>query len=89
MEELCCYLGTKKDKNTKKIWWSSEHPIATGRQRKWHTILGRISCLAPNSRANNIENIKDTFHKYFDNNIIIFDFDISIMTKLLTVQTLG
>ena len=70
LEELCGYLGPKKDKNTKKIWWSSEHPVATGRQRKCDTISGRISCLAPNSRANNIENIEDTFHLYFDNDIM-------------------
>ena len=70
LEELCCYLGPKKDKNTKKIWWSSEHPVATGRQRKSDTISGGISCLAPNSRANNIENIEDTFHLYFENDIM-------------------
>ena len=29
LEELCGYIGPKKDKNTKKIWWSSEHPLAT------------------------------------------------------------
>ena len=68
--ELCGYLGPKKDKNTKKIWWSSEHPVATGRLRKCDTISGRISCLAPNSRANNIENIEDTFHLYFNNDIM-------------------
>ena len=70
LEELCGYLGLQKDKNTKKIRWSSEHPIITGRQRKCDTISGRISCLAPNSRANNIESINDTFHLYFDNDII-------------------
>ena len=70
LEERCVNLGPKKDKNTKKIWWSSEHPVVTGRQRKCHTILGTISCLALNSRANNIENIKDTFHLYFDNDIM-------------------
>ena len=43
---------------------------ATGRQQKCDTISGRISCLAPNSRANNIESINDTFHLYFDNDII-------------------
>ena len=70
LEELSGYLGPKKDKNTKKIWWSSEHPVATGRQRKCDTISDRISFLAPNSRANNIENIEDTFHLYFDNDIM-------------------
>ena len=70
MEELCGYLGPKKDKNTTKCWWSSEHPVATGKQRKYDSISGRISCLAPNSRANNIENIKDTFYLYFDNDIM-------------------
>ena len=70
LEELCGYIGPKKDKNTKKIWWSSEHPVATGRQRKCDAILGRISCPSPNSRANNIENIEDIFHLYFDNDIM-------------------
>ena len=32
LQELCDNLGPKKDKNTKKIWWSSEHQVATGRQ---------------------------------------------------------
>ena len=63
-------LVQRKTKNTKKIWWSSEHPVVTGRQRKCDTISGTISCLALNSRANNIENIKDTFHLYFDNDIM-------------------
>ena len=70
LEELCGYLGPKKDKNTKKIWQSSERPVATGRQRKCDTISGRISCLALSSRGNNIENIKNTFHLYFDNDIM-------------------
>ena len=33
-------------------------------------LWSRISCLAPNSRANNIENIEDTFHLYFENDIM-------------------
>ena len=70
LEETCGYLGPKKDKNTKKICWSLEHPAATGKQPKCDTILGRTSCLAPNSRANNIENMEDTFHLYFDNDIM-------------------
>ena len=70
LKELCGYLGPKKDKSTKKIWWISKHPVAIGRQRKCDVISGRISCLAPNSRQNNIENIKDTFHLHFDNDII-------------------
>ena len=48
LEELCGFLGPKKDKNTKKIWWSSEHPVATGRQQKCDTISCRIRCLVPN-----------------------------------------
>ena len=67
LEERYGYLGPKKDKNTKKIWWSLEHPVATDRQRKCDTISGRIILPALNSRANNIENIKDTLHLYFDN----------------------
>ena len=43
---------------------------ATGRQQKCDTISGRISCLAPNSRASNIENIEDALHLYFANDII-------------------
>ena len=70
LEEPCGYLGPKKDKNTKKIWWSSKHPVANGRQWKCDTISGRTSCLGPDSRANNIENIEDTFHLYFDNDIM-------------------
>ena len=41
LEELCGYLGPKKDKNTKKIWCSSEHPVATSRQPKCDTISGK------------------------------------------------
>ena len=50
LEKLRGYLGPKKEKNTKKIWWSSEHPVASVRQQKCDKVLGRISCLAPNSR---------------------------------------
>ena len=70
MKELCGYLGLMKVKNTKKIWWSSEHPLATGRMQKCDIISVRMSCLTPNYRANNIENIKDTFHLYFDKDIM-------------------
>ena len=73
LDELCCYLGPTKEKNTKKIWWSSEHSVTTGGQQKCDTISGRIRCLPPN-RANNIENIEDkimyNFHLYFDNDIM-------------------
>ena len=74
-EELCGHLGPKEDKNTKEIYWISGHPVVTGRQQKCNTISGRISCLAPNSRVNILENIKDTFHLYFDTDIMdkIFD----------------
>ena len=43
LEELCGYLDPKKDKNTKKVWRYSEHPVATGRQRKCDTLSGGIS----------------------------------------------
>ena len=88
LEELCGYLGPKKDKNTKKTWWSSEHPAATGRLRKQDTISGRISCLAPNSRANNIENIKNTFRLYFDNDIMdkIVDCTNTRINKIIARQ---
>ena len=59
----------RKTKTKIKFGGNSEHPVATGRQRKWNIFSSRISCLAPNSRANNIENIEDTFHLYFDNDI--------------------
>ena len=61
---------SKARRKHKKIWWSSEHRVATGTQRQCDTISGRISCLAPDSRAKNIENIGDTFHLYFDNDIM-------------------
>ena len=67
MEELCGYLGPKKDKKTSKIWWISKYLVATGRERKFDTILDRSSCFAQNSRVNNIENIEDTFQLFFDN----------------------
>ena len=46
LNELCDYVGLKKDKNTKKIWWSSEQAVAAGRQRKCDTISGenKLSC---------------------------------------------
>ena len=44
-------LVQKKDTNTNKIWWNSEHLVATGRRRKCDTVSGRISCVAPNSRV--------------------------------------
>ena len=77
LEELCCYLGPKKNKNTKKIWWSTEYPVATGRQRKCDTISGRISCLAPNLRAKTSK--------------ILFIYSLTMisLTKLLAAQTLG
>ena len=81
LEEFCGYLGPKKDKNTKKIWWSSEHLVATGRQRKCDTISGRISSLSPNSRGNNIGNISKV--------LSIYAFIMISWTKFLTAQTLG
>ena len=60
----------RKTKTKIKFGGNSEHPVATGRQRKWNIFSIIISCLAPNSRANNIENIEDTFHLYFDNDIM-------------------
>ena len=61
---------SKERQKKKKFGRNSEHPVATGRQQKWNIFSSRISCLAPNSRANNIENIEDTFHLYIDNDIM-------------------
>ena len=61
---------SKERQKKKKFGRNSEHPVATGRQQKWNIFSSRISCLARNSRANNIENIEDTFHLYFDNDIM-------------------
>ena len=86
LEELCGYLCPQKDKSTKKTWWSLEHPVATGRQRKCDIISGKISCLALNCRANNIKNIEDTFHLYFDNDIVdkIADFPNTRTNETIT-----
>ena len=64
LEEFSGYLGPKEDKNTKKIWWSSEYLVATSRKRKFDTISDRTSWLASNSRANNIENISNVLSIY-------------------------
>ena len=65
------WLSQSKERQKKKNFGrNSEHPVATGRQQKWNIFSSRISCLAPNSRANNIENIEDTFHLYIDNDIM-------------------
>ena len=77
LEELCCYLGLKKKKNTKKIWWSTEYPVFTGRQRKCDAISGRINCLAPNFRAKTSKIL------------FIYSLIMISLTKLLTAQTLG
>ena len=80
LEELSGYLGPKKDKNRKKVWWSSEHPVATGRQRKYDTTSGRISCLAQPPEHTILKKLK------------ILSIHTLIMiswTKLLTAQTLA
>ena len=67
----CVVISVQRKTKTKiKFGRNSEHPVATGRQQKCNIFSSRISCLAPNSRANNIENIEDTFHLYFDNDIM-------------------
>ena len=58
-------------KKNKKIFLTSEQPVTTGRQRRCDTIAGRTSCLAPNTKAKEIEIIEDTFHLFFDDNIMI------------------
>ena len=64
-EEYVGYLGPKNGKKT------SEQPVTTCRQRRCDTIAGRTSCLAPNTKAKEIEIIEDTFHLFFDDNIMI------------------
>ena len=44
---LRLFLGPKKNKNSNKIWWSLEHPVATGRKQKCDTISSGISCYSP------------------------------------------
>ena len=75
LEELCGYLGPKKDKNTRKTWWSSEHPKATGRQRKCDVILGRIT---PQQTKLKISKI-----------LSIYTIRMISWTKVLTAKTLG
>ena len=69
-ENFVVILAQTKTETPPKNWWSLEHPVATGIQRKCDTISDGISCHALHSRANNIGNIEDTFHLYFDNDII-------------------
>ena len=65
------WLSWPKERQKKPQNWSSlEHPVATGTQRKCDTISDGKSCHALHSRANNIGNIEDTFHLYFDNDIM-------------------
>ena len=65
------WLSWPKERQKNPQNWSSlEHPVATGTQRKCDTISDGKSCHALHSRANNIGNIEDTFHLYFDNDIM-------------------
>ena len=80
LEELWGYLGPKKDKITKKIWWSSEHPVATGRQQKCDTISGRISCLHQTPEQTILKTLKI---------LSIYALIMISWTKLLTAETLG
>ena len=60
----------KNDKKKKKIFfWTSKQPVTTGRQRRCDTIIGRTSCLVPNTKATGTEDTEDTFHIFFDENI--------------------
>ena len=69
-ETFTGYLGPKTNKNTKTISWDSEFPSVTGRQRTCDTIHRPISCLLPNTKASNIETFDDTFHLFFDDEIM-------------------
>ena len=70
METFTGYLGPKTNKNFKTISWDSEFPSVTGRQRTCDTIHRPISCLLPNTKASNIETFDDTFHLFFDDEIM-------------------
>ena len=59
-------MTKKKNKN---IFWTSKQPVTTGRRRRCDTIIGRTSCLVPNTKATGTEDTEDTFHMFFDENI--------------------
>ena len=65
-----CYLGLKTKNNTKKISWDSEISSVTGRQGTCDTIHRPIRYLLPNTKALNIETFDDTFHLFFDDEIM-------------------
>ena len=69
-ETFTGYLGPKTNKNTETIWWESEFPSVTGRQRTWYTIHWPISCLFWNTKASNIETFDDTFDLFFHDEIM-------------------
>ena len=43
------------------IFWTSKQPVTTGRQRRCDTVIGRTSCLVPNTKATGTEDKKTPF----------------------------
>ena len=64
-QTLTGYLGPKTNRNTK-----FEFVSVTCRQRTCDTIHRPISCLLPNTKPSNIESFDDTFHLFFDDEIM-------------------
>ena len=57
-------------KKNKMIFWTSEQLVTTGKEHTCDTVTGRTSCLISNMKATEIENIEDTFHLFFDDNMM-------------------
>ena len=64
-ETFVGYLGQKSNKTREKIFWSSDVPSCSGRQRQGDIIpVGKHSVLL--GRAKHIETIEDAFDLLFD-----------------------
>ena len=57
-------LNPKDEKKSKKIFWTSEEPDTTGRQRICYTYVERTNYSVPNTKATEIENIECTFNLF-------------------------
>ena len=60
-ESFTGYLGPKSNKDTEKIFWSSDEPSTIGRQRGCDVISGPVSCLKPNVMINTEVDVWDLF----------------------------